>query len=47
VDEQITLPANYAGGAWTLCAVAPQTNDSDVLGIKVLALGQSPVHLIQ
>ena len=46
VDEQITLPANYAGGGWTLCAVAPQTNDSDVLGIKVLALGQSPVHLI-
>ncbi|HEX8994837.1 MAG TPA: TadE/TadG family type IV pilus assembly protein [Ktedonobacterales bacterium] len=46
VDEQITLPSTYTQGAWTLCAVAPQTNDSDVLGIRVLALGQSPVHLI-
>ncbi|HEX8981611.1 MAG TPA: TadE/TadG family type IV pilus assembly protein [Ktedonobacterales bacterium] len=46
-DEQITLPANYTKGAWTLCAIAPQLNDSDVLGIKVLALGQSPVHLTQ
>lgn len=47
VDEQITLPSNYAGGAWTLCAQAPQLQDSDVLGIRVLALGQSPVHLVQ
>lgn len=47
VDEQLTLPANYTDTAWTLCAMAPQLNDSDVLGIKVLAEGQSPVHLIQ
>lgn len=47
VDEQITLPANYTAGAWTLCAEAPQLQDSDVVGIRVLALGQSPVHLIQ
>jgi Flp pilus assembly protein TadG len=47
VDEQLTLPPTYTDTAWTLCATAPQLNDSDVLGIKVLALGQSPVHLIQ
>jgi len=47
VTEQVTLPATYPGGAWTLCAQAPQTNDSDVLAIRVLAEGQSPVHLVQ
>ena len=47
VDELISLPASYADTAWTLCATAPQSNDSDVLGIRVLSLGQSPVHLIQ
>lgn len=47
VNEQIAMPANYTDTAWTLCATAPQTNDSDVLGIRVLALGQSPVHLVQ
>jgi hypothetical protein len=46
-DEQVTLPANYTAGPWTLCAQAPQLQDSDVLGIRVLALGQSPVHLVQ
>lgn len=47
VDEQISMPSTYAGGAWTLCAQAPLLQDSDVLGIRVLALGQSPVHLVQ
>ncbi len=46
-DEQITMPASYTTTAWTLCAQAPLLNDSDVLAIKVLALGQSPVHLVQ
>jgi hypothetical protein len=45
-DEQIGVPSNYTGGAWTICAIAPQTNDGDVLGIKVEALGESPVHLV-
>ena len=45
-DEQIGVPSNYTGGAWTLCAIAPQTNDGDVIGIKVEALGESPVHLV-
>ncbi|HEU0028527.1 MAG TPA: Tad domain-containing protein [Ktedonobacterales bacterium] len=45
-DIQVTVPSNYTGGAWTVCALAPQTNDGDVLGIKVEALGSSPVHLV-
>lgn len=47
VDEQVTLPSTYNGGAWTLCAEAPNLKDTDVVAIKVLTLGQSPVHLIQ
>lgn len=48
VDEQVQIPAKYqyASNSWTLCAQAPQTNDSDVLAIGVFALGQSPVHLV-
>ncbi len=42
---QITVPSTYTGGDWTLCAVAPQTNDGDVLGIQVESLNASPVHL--
>lgn len=45
-DEQIGVPSAYTGGSWTICAIAPQTNDSDILGIRVEALGESPVHLV-
>jgi hypothetical protein len=45
-DIQITVPSTYTVGAWTLCAIAPQTNDGDVIGIKVNAIGASPVHLV-
>ncbi len=45
-DMQITVPSTYTGGAWTICADAPQTNDGDVLGIKIDAIGASPVHLV-
>jgi hypothetical protein len=45
VDEQIAVPASYPGGEWTLCAIAPNTNDGDVLGITFNSLGESPVHL--
>lgn len=45
-DEQVVVPSNYTGGNWTICAIAPQTNDSDVVGIRVEALGESPVHLV-
>jgi hypothetical protein len=49
VDEQVTIPSSYqySTSSWTLCALAPQTNDNDVLAIGVFALGQSPVHLVQ
>ncbi|MDE3229926.1 MAG: hypothetical protein KGO05_08580, partial [Chloroflexota bacterium] len=47
VDELLTLPAKYTDTAWTLCAIAPQLNDSDVLAIRVLAQGQSPERIIQ
>jgi putative Flp pilus-assembly TadE/G-like protein len=45
-DIQVAVPSSYKGGAWTVCALAPQTNDGDVLGLKVEALGSSPVHLV-
>jgi hypothetical protein len=45
-DEQIKIPSNYTGGNWTICAIAPQTIDADVLGIKAESLGASPVHLV-
>ena len=46
VDEQISVPSTYAGGEWTLCATAPQTNDGDVLALKFSTLADSPVHLV-
>jgi hypothetical protein len=45
-DIQIAVPSSYTGGNWTICAISPQTNDGDVLGIKAEALGSSPVHLV-
>ncbi len=42
---QVTMPSTYTGGDWTLCAIAPQTNDSDVVGVMVDSLNASPVHL--
>ena len=48
VDEYVTFPSNYTTSLpWTICAWAPQSNDSDIVGITATALGQSPVHLIQ
>ena len=48
LDEYVTFPSTYTTALpWTICAWAPQTNDSDVVGIVASALGQSPVHLVQ
>jgi hypothetical protein len=45
--EDITLPSSYAGTDWSVCSWSPHAVDIDIVGISAVALGQSPVHLIQ
>ncbi len=45
-EGDITLPASYTQGQWTLCGYESVPYAQDTLAIAIAPLGQSPAHLV-